>query len=54
METTASDVLKKIENAKAENNEKMRKALSDLNDAFCEAIGINRLMEYIVKKLDGK
>ena len=54
MEITAREVLKNIEDANAENNEKMRKALSDLNDAVCEAIGINRLMAYIVKKLDCK
>ena len=54
MEITAREVLKNIADANAENNEKTRKALSDLNDAFCEAIGIDRLVKWMVKKLDGK
>lgn len=52
METTASDVLKKLEDANKENSEKMNKAFQQLNDAFCESIGIDRLVKWIVKELD--
>lgn len=37
-----------------EKQEELANAIHELIDAFCEAIGIKRLVEWMVKKLDKK
>ena len=48
--TTASNILAQNEEANRENSERMNQALRDLGKAYFEAMGLNRLICWMVKK----
>ena len=52
-ETTASEVLIKLEESNEENRRKMNEAIHIFREAVYEAIGINRIAEWLNRKIKG-
>ena len=49
---TASDLLKEFEEAREEEQRNIDKAFQDLRDEFYKAIGLEKIVKYIQRKLD--